>query len=179
MPCRRLPVILAISAVLFVTCSAQASSIRKARKHSTGAPYLQQGGIRGIAGVLLPSSPDGWLGGVGNWSNGAGWSTGLPGSNSDVLINTGNDTVTLDTSASINSLTLGGSSGSSILASDANPHTLLIAGALTINQSGNLQLYAGSVSSGANSTNLGNIDLENASTLQVSGNLSNSGMVCL
>jgi hypothetical protein len=129
--------------------------------------------------VLLPSSPDDWLGGVGNWSNGAGWSTGLPGSNSDVLINTGNDTVTLDTSASINSLTLGGSSGSSILASDANPHTLLIAGALTINQSGNLQLYAGSVSSGANSTNLGNIDLENASTLQVSGNLSNSGMVCL
>jgi hypothetical protein len=29
MPCRRLPVLLAISAVLFVTCGAQASSIRK------------------------------------------------------------------------------------------------------------------------------------------------------
>src|ERR1035437_3438918 len=171
MPCRRLPVILAISAVLFVTCSAQASSIRKARKHSTGAPYLQQGGIRGIAGVLLPSSPDGWLGGVGNWSNGADWSAGLPGGNSDVLINTANDTVTLDTSASINSLTLGGTTGSSRLTGDGNAHTLTIAGALTVNQSGNLYLSANTVTAGANSTNAGTIDLEYGSALQVHGDL--------
>jgi hypothetical protein len=58
-----------------------------------------------------PSSPDNWLGGTGNWSNGADWSANEPGSSSDVFITTGNDNVTLDVSASINSLMLGGTSG--------------------------------------------------------------------
>ena len=28
---------------------------------------------------LAPSSPDNWRGGTGNWSNGADWTAGLPG----------------------------------------------------------------------------------------------------
>jgi hypothetical protein len=55
---------------------------------------------------FAPSSPDNWLGGTGNWSNGADWSAGEPGGGSDVFINTGNDHVGLDVSATINSLTL-------------------------------------------------------------------------
>jgi hypothetical protein len=82
-----------------------------------------------------PSSPDNWLGGTGNWSNGADWSAGEPGSSSDVFINTGNDNVTLDTNASINSLTLGGSTGSSMLAGN---YLITIAGSLTVNQTGTL-----------------------------------------
>src|SRR5215469_15755339 len=58
----------------------------------------------------VPTSPDNWLGGSGNWSNGALWSAGEPGGTSDVFINTGNDSVMLDVSKSIKSLTLGGSS---------------------------------------------------------------------
>jgi hypothetical protein len=30
-----------------------------------------------------PSSPDNWLGGTGNWSNGGDWSAGLPGVNGE------------------------------------------------------------------------------------------------
>ena len=122
-----------------------------------------------------PSSPDNWLGGNGNWSNGSDWSAGLPGSGNDVNINTGNDTVTLDTSSSINSLTLGGSTGSSGLAGDGTAHTLTIAGALTVNQSGNLHLNDDSASAGASSTNLGTTSVEFGSSLGVHGDFNNAG----
>jgi hypothetical protein len=108
-------------------------------------------------------------------SNGADWSAGLPGSGSDVFIGTGSDNVILDTSSSVNSLTLGGGPGSSQLTGDGNAHTLTIAGALTVNQSGTLYLSADTVTAGANSTNLGTIDLEYQSSLQVNGDFSNTG----
>jgi len=132
----------------------------------------------------VPSSPDNWLGGSGNWSNGADWSAGEPGGSSDVFINTGNDYVMLDqnTSANINSLTLGGSSGSSTLL-DPNQGggnvAITIAGALTINQTGTLTLESGdSISAGANSSNAGSITLNGAS-MTVNGNLMNSGGIGL
>ncbi len=127
----------------------------------------------------FPSSPDNWLGGTGNWRNGADWSAGLPGSGNDVFINTGSDNVTLDTSFSINSLTLGGSTGNSQLTADGNPYTLTIAGALTINQSGNLYLSNDNMSVGASSMNLGIVDLENGTTVQISGDFDNSGFIDL
>ena len=102
--------------------------------------YVLPAAVDFSAPLNFPSSPDNWLGGTGNWSNAADWSAGLPGSGNDVFINTGSDNVTLDTSFSINSLTLGGSTGSSQLIADGNPYTLTIVGALTINQSGNLYL---------------------------------------
>jgi hypothetical protein len=126
-----------------------------------------------------PSSPDNWLGGTGNWSNGADWSAGEPGSGSDVFINTGNDYVTLDTSASINSLTIGGGSGSSVLIDpNQGDYTVNIAGALTINQTGTLTLTDDSITANGNSTNAGTINLS-LSTLTVNANFTNSGTVNL
>ena len=162
---------------------------------SAASPYLP-----GVA--VLPSSPDNWLGGTGDWSTGSKWSAGVPGFGSDVLINTGNDAVTLSVAAMINSLTLGGSAGSSSL-NYASPteNGLNIAGALTINQSGSLTLGNNHITAGGNSANYGNIymlsgpsgpsqitinaDFTNAGTIQMSnasalatnGTLVNSGTI--
>jgi hypothetical protein len=96
-----------------------------------------------------------------------------------VTINTGSDNVTLDTSSSINSLVLGGA-GSSQLTDNGSPQMLTIAGALTVNQGGQLSLLSGStVTAGASSANLGVIDLEFASSLQANGDLNNSGSLRL
>jgi hypothetical protein len=126
-----------------------------------------------------PSSSDHWLGGAGNWSNSGQWSAGLPGSGSDVVINTGNDNVTWDTSANINSLTLGGAGGSSTLNESVGGYDMNIAGALTVNHSGNLTLFSegvgDTITANANSSNAGTISLGLNSTLQVNANFTNSG----
>lgn len=123
------------------------------------------------------STSDNWLGGTGNWSNGADWSAGVPGSSSDVFINTGNDYVTLDTSATINSLTLGGTSGSStLLAQVQGNYDFTIAGALTINQSGTLTMEDGTITVNADSTNAGNMNIS-SSFLTVNGSFTNSGSI--
>ena len=140
---------------------------------SFGNRYVLPAAVDFSAPLNFPSSPDNWLGGTGNWSNAADWSAGLPGSGNDVFINTGSDDVSLDTSFSINSLTLGGSTGSSQLTADGNPYTLTIAGALTINQSGNLYLSNDSMTVGASSTNLGTLAIEYGSSVQVNGDFSN------
>src|SRR5271167_4925440 len=43
----------------------------------------------GSPAPLIPSSPDNWNGGTGNWSNGANWNNGVPGATSDVTIYSG------------------------------------------------------------------------------------------
>ncbi len=125
-----------------------------------------------------PSSPDNWTGGTGVWSNGTFWSNGLPGSGSDVTINTGSDYVTLDTSSSINSLTLGGAVGNpetSTLIGDGNAHALNIAGPLTIGHSGYLQLLNDTVTAGSVSTS-GYLFVDHGSSLTVNGDVTiNSG----
>jgi len=172
---RHLSLVLLVPTVLAIG-TAQASSIDQSPRRfaSFSSPYVLPTAVGSIGTLDLPSSPDNWLGGTGNWSNGADWSSGLPGSNDDVSINTGNDNVTLDTSSSINSLTLGGTGGSSRLTGDGNAHTLTIAGALTINQSGNLYLSDDTMTAGASSTNLGTASLEFGSSLQINGDVNNS-----
>jgi hypothetical protein len=177
MPTKHLPFVLTI----FILCaigSTQASSIGSHRSKSSSdmSPWNTW-----IAGGMFntPSSPDNWLGGTGNWSNGADWSAGLPGSNSDVTINTGSDNVTLDTSSSINSLVLGGAGGSQ-LTDNGSPQMLTIAGTLTVNQYGSMSLLSGStVTAGASSANLGIIQLDFGSSLQANGDLNNSGSLRL
>jgi hypothetical protein len=161
--------------------SAQASSIRHhPRGHNVSlVQYVKQtysGGIDGTFG--LASLPDNWLGGTGNWSNVADWSAGLPGSTSDVLINTGNDNVTLDTNATINSLTLGGSSGTSSLVGDGNGHTVNVAGALTVNSSGNLGLNGDVYTIGGAATLNGMVSVDGGS-IGVNGNAAIDGIVSL
>ena len=93
-----------------------------------------------------------------------------------LFIRVGTDLVYLDTSASIASLTLGGTTGTSRLADNGTAQTLTIAGALTVNQTGALYLASGStVTAGADSSNAGFIEVGTGSALQVNGNLNNSG----
>ncbi len=167
-----------ILSLAFFVGSAQASNISKAT-HQTAPSWNFWGGntVYVERTFSLPSSPDNWLGGTGNWSNGADWSAGLPGSSSDVTINTGSDLVTLDTDASINSLTLGGSGGfaASTLMGDGSGHTLAIAGALTVNQSGELLLLGDSLTANT-ATIVGYMDASNGSTVHISGDVTISNM---
>ena len=125
------------------------------------------------AGITL--AQDNWLGGTGNWSNCADWSLGCPVPANDVLIYSGgNDVVTLDLSATINSLALGGGYGvgSSELKDIGVKQELTINQRLTVGGGGYLDLTGGStVSAGADSSSAGRIFLFNGSTLAITGNL--------
>jgi hypothetical protein len=134
--------------------------------------------------LRMPSSPDNWNGGTGNWSVPGNWSAGAPGVGSDVTIYSGgNDTVTLDVgSTTINSLTLGGSlNGSrSELTDGGAPQMLTINNALTIGDTGSLSLTGGStvtvIGTLVNSTQ-GGLFLEHGSALTVNGDVTNSGFI--
>jgi len=147
---------------------------------------FQSSGALGRSGSPNPdpvSVSDNWNGGTGNWSNGANWSTGSsPGGTSIVKIYSGgNDNVTLDVSATINSLTLGGAGNYSTfseLTDGGVAQTLTITNELTIGTRGGLYLYGGStVSAGADSSNAGSVELDNGSTLKVAGNFDNAGTI--
>ena len=94
-------------------------------------PHLHIGQTRKRASLT-----DNRLGGTDNWSNAAQWSAGAPGSPSDVVIYSGGDDfVYLDMDTSINSLTLGGSTGTSYLSGYGNfTQVLDIANGITVNQ---------------------------------------------
>ena len=183
---RTLPVVCLFATLVSVI---PANSSNTSRRLAPAQPRYQQffaGGATYFPVFLSsPSSPDNWLGGSGNWSNSGQWSSGLPVQTSDVVINTGNDNVTWDTSSNINSLTLGGASGSSILADNVgNNLTMNIAGALTINHSGSLSI--GSLSgvgdmiiANADSSNAGTMNIGLFSGVQVNGNFTNSGGIGL
>ncbi|MGA8874966.1 MAG: hypothetical protein WB555_05510, partial [Candidatus Korobacteraceae bacterium] len=179
-PIARIPIFQPTTIVVFVALAtfaarAENSTHRQRSAQSADFAYWIGDASGRPMNFTTPSSPDNWLGGTGNWSNGADWSAGEPGTSSDVFINTGNDYVTLDTSASINSLTLGGASGSSVLIDpNQGDYTVSIAGALTINQTGTLTLTGDSITANGNSTNAGTINLS-LSTLTVNANFTNSG----
>ena len=172
------------SVILFAAQGHAASIAKRPAPTSPSSAEFMSGAISYLpSSRYAPSSSDNWLGGSGNWSNGTQWSSGLPGQNSDVVINTGNDNVTWDINANINSLTLGGASGSSTLNDSVGGYDMNIAGALTVNHSGNLSLYSTGVGdtiiANANSSNAGTISLGLNSTLQVNANFTNSGSLGL
>src|SRR5271166_3689839 len=144
---------------------------------SSGSFGFQSSTAPGSSGSSLilgsPGTPDNWNGGAGNWSNAGNWSAGSPGANSDVKIYSGgNDTVTLDTNVptAINSLTLGGVANgfTSELNDGGTAQNLTITNGLTVGQTGALNLTGSStVTAGADSSNAGSVDLENASTLGI------------
>src|ERR1019366_1351070 len=132
-----------------------------------------------VVGANAGFTQDKWNGGTGNWSNAVDWSAGLPGAGSDVVIYSGgNDLVYLDTSPTINSLTIGGNNGYyHELTDNGSFQTLTINVSLEIGQpSSYLYLYGGTaVSAGADSINAGFLDLYSRSSVSVTGNLDNRG----
>jgi fibronectin-binding autotransporter adhesin len=162
-----------ISATLLSTGSSVASGV--------GPASLSIGSLESRSLVLSPGTPDNWNGGTGNWSVPGNWSAGAPGASSDVTIYSGgNDLVTLDTSPAISSLVLGSASNgtTSELTDGGVAQTLTLTNGLTVGQTGYLQLTGGSaITVGADSSNAGYTDLENASTLGITGNFTNTGVV--
>ena len=134
--------------------------------------------------VALAQTNSNWNGGTGNWSNATDWTpNGVPnnggGSTYNVTIDSGGtDSAVLDINATINSLVLGGTTGTSTLQNlSGTAETLNIIGTLTVNQTGSLTLSDGSILTvGGNSSNAGAIYLY-GSTVTLSGNLNNSGTV--
>ena len=89
-----------------------------------------------------------WNGGAGNWSGASNWTPAVVPNNSTIntyaaTINTGSDTVTLDISPTLDSLTLGGATGSSVLQTGSSPLVVLTTvGDLTVNKSGGVEFGA-------------------------------------
>ena len=133
-------------------------------------------------------STDSWLGGIGNWTNGADWSEGnSPNPTDDVVIGVKGSDVTLDTAATVASLTIGSGTVSAATLDIANS-----SGADTV--TGNVTNYGtiGLHDSKADSTNVlatdggfsnsGTLDVdsgsgEGGSSLTVADALNNAGTI--
>lgn len=130
-------------------------------------------------------------GGTGNWSTASNWTPAvIPGnasaSNADVTINTGADDVTLNFNPTIASLTLGGTTGSSILEGpSAFAPPLTVSKNMIVGLSGSVgpmpfsgsTPFSNSITVSGNLTNAGNIYSQG--NLLVGGNLTNTGAVLL
>src|SRR4029077_17848358 len=126
-----------------------------------------------------------WKGGTGNWNVASDWSpTGVPnnggGNTFNVTIDSGGtDAVTLNQNATISTLVLGGTVGSSTLQdTTGTPETLTVHGAPTIYARGVLEFQNGSkLSSGSLTGAAGSqVYLNGASGLTVNGNLTNNSV---
>ncbi len=103
---------------------------------------------------------DVWNGGSGNWHVPGNWSLGtVPNSSTDVDINASGDyTVTLNNASyTVNSLTLGGASGSQELLLE---NSLTVSNASAVDANGTLDLNGGSFGGSATLTNSGSVILQ-------------------
>lgn len=143
-----------------------------------------------VAAALLGSAAYGgtfdsaWVGGSGNWSTANQWNpAGAPnnanGNVFDVTIasaSVGGDSVLLDTSPTIDSLSIGGSGSpyAEALYTSGTSQTLTVNGAVIINSRGELNLSSGTLSA-ASLTNTGGFSLSGSSAnATVTGNLTNT-----
>ncbi|MGA9567705.1 MAG: S-layer family protein, partial [Candidatus Korobacteraceae bacterium] len=121
--------------------------------------------------TLSVTTTDNWLGGTGNWSNGAKWSIGVPASIDDVNIYSGgNDLVTLNLgSTTINSLALGGPTNgfTSELTDGGTAQNLSITNGLSIGANGFLDLTGASTITAATVSNSGSATIGSGATLNL------------
>jgi len=94
----------------------------------------------------------------GNWNVAANWDSGtVPGANDNAFVtNNGSYTVTIDTDTSINTLTVGGGSGTQILSQVAA--TFTINGAGTVGTNGILTMSSGTLAGSGNVTVTGTLN---------------------
>src|SRR5215472_1526796 len=150
------------------------------------ATLTQVGGAISIHASTISSA---WKGGTGNWSVSTDWTNGVPknggGNVYNATIDSGlTDLVSLDINATIASLVLGGTSGSSTLQNlSGKAESLEVIGATTINSTGvltfgnasTLKFDGGLTDSGqfhvtgATATIGGSLTLNSGSTAEVSG----------
>jgi hypothetical protein len=138
-----------------------------------------------IVSPQITATTAAWGGGAGNWTGpGANWSgtaapNNTPSTVYEVFIASGGtDSVLLNMSPNIDSLTIGnGSSGTSALYDQANSaQTLSIAKSLALASNGGLVLNSATVSA-ASISNQGSLTLQGVSGSATSGDFQNSGQV--
>jgi fibronectin-binding autotransporter adhesin len=120
------------------------------------------------------NTTDLWLGGIGNWSNAAKWSIGVPTPPDDTFIYSGgNDLVTMDVgSSTVNSLAVGGASNgfTSELTDGSVAQTLSITNGLSVGQQGILSFTGnGSSITAATVSNNGSVTIGHGATLNLTG----------
>jgi len=120
------------------------------------------------------SAQDNWLGGTGNWSNGAKWSAGVPGSSSMVFIDhglAGASLVTLDIGGQASTLTIDSDDSLSFSNNQSlviNGNSITNAGTISLNSAGNLTTLF--IANGATLSGAGTVTMGNNSQNQVDGN---------
>ena len=71
---------IAISLCFSIAHADSGNNHRSGYPHQSESYHFLNGAVPYFPAITYtPSSPDNWLGGTGNWSNGADWSAGLPG----------------------------------------------------------------------------------------------------
>ena len=120
---------------------------------------------------------DNWNGTIDNfWITAGNWSSGLPGLSNDVEIYTGgSDLVFMDANSAVNSLAIGGPTGSSELEVDW-PGNLVVVNGLQVGQYGYMNLGGGSLLVGGNITNFGSI-FYSIGAFSVQGVMNNAGQL--
>jgi hypothetical protein len=120
------------------------------------------------------AAQDNWLGGTGNWSNGAKWSAGVPGSSSMVFIDhglAGASPVTLDIGGQASTLTIDSDDSLSFSNNQSlviNGNSITNAGTISLNSAGNLTTLF--IANGATLSGAGTVTMGNNSQNQVDGN---------
>ncbi|MEA2163027.1 MAG: large repetitive protein [Thermoanaerobaculia bacterium] len=129
------------------------------------------GGSATSAGTFTVLPSNHWVNSSGgNWSVGSNWSNGVPTSSTNAIIDaTGTYTVTLDTAATVASLTVGGGTSGTQTLSIPSP-TLSLSGASTIAINGALNLNGG-VLTGAGDLTVNGSMVFSSGTLTGAGNL--------
>jgi hypothetical protein len=156
---------------------------------TTGTISVIAGGGTATSGgtfTVLPSSH--WTNSSGgNWSVGSNWSNGVPTSTTNVFIDAaGTYTVSLDTAATVASLTVGGGASGTQTLSIPSSTTLSPGGASTIESNGSLVVNGGVLTgagdltvngamtfSSGTLTGTGNLIIPTAGTMSITGTGSN------
>ena len=142
--------------------------------------------LAALTGLLMALCTDSWKGGSGQWSNAGKWSTGaVPGTSDNVCITKhGTYTVTLTGLVSVNSLTLGSTSGSQTLLVESNNKNgtaeLEMSAPSTIRSDGTLNLdttgtdgYGINLGRNTTITNDGTITTEGTAQINIQSDLTN------
>ncbi len=151
------------------------------RCRTSGTARRSASCISAVSFLLLLSSPAfaatiPWAAAVsGNWSDGARWVGGVaPGPGDDAVIDVaGSYTVTLTAPVSVQSLTLGGASGSQLLGTTGP--SLTLASASSIGPNGILSLTSASVGGTGSLANAGSILLRGGAAISIP--VDNSGTI--
>ncbi|MFQ5593656.1 MAG: beta strand repeat-containing protein [Anaerolineae bacterium] len=132
------------------------------------------------AAPAAPAAVTSWTNAAGgNWNVAGNWDNGVPGAGDNAIINlAGTYTVIMNVDVTVNSLTLGGASGTQTL--DGNNRTLTLNSTSTVNANGVLDLNSGDLTGNGDLTVNGTLDWTGgSSTISGAGALTVNGSITI